>query len=226
VLHEIIYNRPKKTKNSINSLKVDDSISTDHAVIAESFNDFFIDIPIILDRQIPTIHRTQPHSNNSLIKLSSFEPVTNDEILKIIDELKMGVACDYDGISCRFVKLIKDEIKDLLSRSGNEMFRSCVFPETLKIAQTVPIYKDGDKLLPTNYRPVSVLSIFAKIFEIIIKKRIDVFLIRNRVIHESQFGFLKHSNTSSATINLMTGIVGHLESKQKTGCVFVVEEGI
>jgi hypothetical protein len=63
--------------------------------------------------------------------------------------------------------------------------------------------------------------VFSKIFETVLKNRIVAFLTENRVIHPDQIGFLKNSNTSSATINLMTGVVENVEKKKKTACVFV-----
>jgi hypothetical protein len=50
---------------------------------------------------------------------------------------------------------------------------SGIFPAWLKYAQIVPVFKKGDKEQPTNYRPISLLTSFSKIFEKVIYKRLD-----------------------------------------------------
>ena len=72
------------------------------------------------------------------------------------------------------------------------------FPDKLKIEKITPIYKkDSDELLE-NYRPVSTLPIFGKIFEKIIYERLYGFFVSQNILHDKQFGFRKNRSTSHA----------------------------
>ena len=74
------------------------------------------------------------------------------------------------------------------------LHESGMFPKKLKIAKVIPIFKVGDETAPKNYRPISLLSIFNKMFEKLIYKRLNSYLIFKEIISESHFGFCeKHS---------------------------------
>ena len=76
------------------------------------------------------------------------------------------------------------------------------FSTKLKIAKITPIFKRGDSQCPTNYRPISLLSIFDKIFEKIICRRLISFLERYNFLYEFQFGFRKNHKTTLALIEI------------------------
>ena len=57
-----------------------------------------------------------------------------------------------------------------------QSLESGIIPEYLKRATIVPIYKSGDKSLPSNYRPISLTPILMKIFERVIRKQVTQFL--------------------------------------------------
>ena len=73
-----------------------------------------------------------------------------------------------------------------------------VFPDELKIAKVIPLYKGGESKLLVNYRPVSVLPVFSKVFERLMYNRILEFINENDVIYNLQFGFRKNHWTAMA----------------------------
>ena len=76
----------------------------------------------------------------------------------------------------------------------NKSIETATFPSHLKVAKIFPIYKSGTKADPTNYRPISILPTFSKIFEKHINKHLIGFLNKYNLIHENQSGFRpKHS---------------------------------
>ena len=67
-------------------------------------------------------------------------------------------------------------------------FMEGVFPSELKLAKVIPIFKSGDSTKMSNYRPISILSLFSKIFEKLMYNIVNNFLYKNEVIYKYQFG--------------------------------------
>ena len=83
------------------------------------------------------------------------------------------------------------------------------------------IKKHGDKSNCNNYRPISLLSSFNKIFEKKIQSDLVTFIERNNILYEKQFGFRKYHSTIDALINLHDYIIDKLNSKNKVIGVFI-----
>ena len=88
------------------------------------------------------------------------------------------------------------------------------FPKSLKIAKVVPIYKDGDKNKFDNYRPISMLSALAKIFERVIYIRMVSFLHTFCLLDENQFGFRRKRQTIDAVACVIESIISSLSIKE------------
>ena len=71
------------------------------------------------------------------------------------------------------------------------------------MARVVPIFKKGDKSIPGNYRPISILPIISKLFEKLVNNRIVNFLERNEILYNHQYGFRHGYNTKLSLINLI-----------------------
>ena len=81
-----------------------------------------------------------------------------------------------------------------------------IFPRELKLARVIPIFKSEDKQDVSNYRPISILTFFAKVIAKILYNNISNFFDRNGSIHENQFGFRKGHSTNHAIITLVDKI--------------------
>ena len=81
-----------------------------------------------------------------------------------------------------------------------------IFPDELKIAKVIPIYKSGDKTSIENYRPISVLSVFSKILEKIMYNHLINFINKHNILYKYQFGFRKRHSTNHAIITLVDKI--------------------
>ena len=103
----------------------------------------------------------------------------------------------------------------------NESFRIGIFPDALKTARITPIFKNGDKLNATNFRPISSLPYFGKILERCIINRIISFLDRHSILSKSQFGFRKKLSTQNAIIDLIDKIHDSLNGKMYHISVFI-----
>ena len=93
------------------------------------------------------------------------------------------------------------------------MLSTGTFPDSLKYSEIKPIYKKEDKTLITNYRPISLLPLFSKIFEKFIYKRLYYHLTLNNILVKGQFGFRCNSSTEIAIYTLINNILSSLNNR-------------
>ena len=78
-----------------------------------------------------------------------------------------------------------------------------IFPLQLKIAQVLPLYKNNDPMLVNNYRPISILLFFSKLFEKLMCNRLIDFIEKHQLLYQYQFGFRKNHSTFMALVVLL-----------------------
>ena len=140
-------------------------------------------------------------------------PTNTIKIGKIIRNLK-DKAGGVDGISAKTLKIIAPFISESLQHIFNTSIEHAVWPDALKSAEVVPIHKAGDKSNISNYRPISLISNIAKIFEKIIYNRLYNFLKDSNILSETQYGFVKGKGTTDA-LNVITDIIyKHLDKSK------------
>ena len=120
------------------------------------------------------------------------------------------------------MKLIPDLILVPLCKIINNSFQSGVFPNALKICKVIPIHKGGSTEELNNYRPISLLSIFDKIIEKLMHKRLYNFLQEHNILFENQFGFRKNNSTTYALIEITEKIKDSIDDK-KYGCGIFID---
>ena len=103
----------------------------------------------------------------------------------------------------------------------NQSFEQDIFPEILKIAQVLPIRKKEDIVTVSNYRPISLLSGFSKIFEKAMYHRIYSFLCKYKLINTNQFSFSSNHSTKHALISLIETIKKSLDNNEIVCGVFI-----
>ena len=133
---------------------------------------------------------TSPTSNTMALY-----PTTPHEVNNIISNLNNNTSYGYDSITSSVVKLAAPCICGPLSYIINYSFDTGLFPDMLKIGKICPIFKNGDKKLITNYRPISLLPVFSKIYKRAIYTRLDSFLTANETLVDCQYGFRKGFST-------------------------------
>ena len=101
--------------------------------------------------------------------------ISNEEILDIIKNLPIK-ATGPSSIPLNLLQNVADLIVFPLCHIINVSFSSGIFPETLKVAKVLPLHKGGSSQELNNFRPISLLSIFDKIIEKLMHKRLYEFL--------------------------------------------------
>ena len=179
-------------------LLVNDKFVTDMKTKADIFNNFFAEqcTPLKNDSKLPNsqIFLTQS-------RLSSLD-FNEDEALKIIRSLNIYKAHGHDDISIRMIKICdKSLLKPLTILFQNSINSSC-YPIIWKRSNIIPVHKKNNKQLVNNYRPISLLPIFGKIFEKIIFDRLYNFLLQEELLNPNQSGF----RPSDSCINQLIAI--------------------
>ena len=140
-------------------------------------------------------------NNNTYIIFQS-SPVTEKEVENIILHLKDS-SSGWDELRPNVMKTIKRSIHFPLMYVSNLSFQTGVFPRELKIANVVPIFKSGDEMVFTSYRPVSVLPLFSKILERLMYNRLIDNINENKLLYKYQFGFQKGKSTYTTVLTLV-----------------------
>ena len=207
-----------KTTTIIDRLVYNNENITDPSDISKKLNSYFCSIGPTLVQSLPNCGQTDyknycPSPNKDSMFCS---PVIPDEIVKIIHSFPNNKAPGSDSISSKIVKEICDSIVLPLMYLFNLSFQTGIVPDLLKIAKVVPVYKKGEKCLPGNYRPISLLSIFDKILEKLMYRRLANFLDKHRILYEFQFGFRKNHSTSQAVMEVLDNIYQHTDNNEIT----------
>jgi len=103
-------------------------------------------------------------------------PAVPSEIITLINSLSYNKSPGHDEIPIIFIKQAVQIIALITASLVNFSFQLGSFPNNLKIAKVVPVPKIGDTTLLNNYRPISLLTSFSKIFEKVIHSRLMFFL--------------------------------------------------
>ena len=145
---------------------------------------------------------TDPFSIVDPAQVSNFNfelnsSITEQEVLKCINNLKLNKACASDLILNEFLKFSKSKMLSAFTKLFNIVFTSCFIPESWSQGIISPIYKNkGDKSSPDNYRGITLLSCFGKLFTSILNNRLNNYLENMNILADEQAGFCKGYSTT------------------------------
>ncbi|CAL4106886.1 unnamed protein product, partial [Meganyctiphanes norvegica] len=103
----------------------------------------------------------------------------------------------------------------------NQAINTGQYPDALKIAKVIPLFKKGDPHQINNYRPISLLSIINKNFEKLLYRRLYKFLIKHNVLYKYQFGFRKGYSTTMALIEIVNNIKTAIDNNKFVCGIFL-----
>ena len=209
-----LINRDRKKSKPIKLTLSDGTVVSSPSAVANTFNDYFCNIASNLKTQIITSNHNDYRSTlgSPLTNTIYLHDVDSSEIIEHIKNLKNKSTSDTKIeplktlVNCnKFINTFVDVI--------NASIKEGVFPSQLKMADVVPIYKSGTKTEVSNYRPISLLPTFSKIFEKTIHHRISDFLHKHNILHPLQFGFRKLHSCEHALTAAKNEILHTLDKK-------------
>ena len=181
--------RNNHKKSYINYMSLNNKILRKPSEISEAFNEYYTNIAPKLDQNIP------PATSNPLNFLRgnypasmSVPPVLPQDVTNIIKSLKNKKG-NLNEIPVSLIKANSEQLAIPLSLLFNHSVQKGVFPRCLKHATVIPIHKTGTKDNITNYRPISLLNVFSKVFEKLMKKSLTSYIESKSILKTEQHGF-------------------------------------
>ena len=211
----LLLNRKNITTKIDKIRDCDGTIATSPQLIAEKFNEYFTNIAEKLKSTLPQgMGDAYQFLGNSNLNTLFLEQTNSTEISSIINNLKVKATSDLNVATIKKAASLNSKFSQVITDVINVSFTEGIFPSALKIAKTVPIYKAGSKIDIENYRPISLLSAFSKIYEKIMYDRIYCFLTQHKVLIENQFGFRRGRSCEDALLTAQNEILNCLTKKQ------------
>ncbi len=149
-----------------------------------------------------------------------FVGTSEQEISKIIKSLQNKNSSGEDLLSNRMLKMEPYIFARLIKPLINESIEKGIFPNKLKVANVIPIFKKGDKTNLNNYRPISLLPVLSKVFEKVINLQLTK-IIDAGYIDDNQFGFRKNHSTEDAILKFVDRIEKDLAMKKHVATVYI-----
>ena len=213
VINNLLCNK-NHSKKRISNITYNNANLTNDQDIANAFNDFFVSIGEKLAANIDSNTDALSYLDAPVNESIYLNPVSDEEICAEIHNLKIGKSPGMDGFNAKVIKSVSRYISPILVHIFNLCFESGVYPESLKAAKVVPLFKKGDVTLPENYRPISLWSCFNKLLEKVIDKRMRSFLLRQNIFYDFQFGFRSGHSTIQALLEITNNVRQHLDNRE------------
>lgn len=211
-----------KSKNKLNlSLNMNGGTISNSKQICETFNEHFSSIGSKLAEKIPSTSDNPLRYITPTPESLFLQPASVNEIIILINSLETNKSPGPDSIPTKIIKNNALAFSRLLCDSFNSMIETGSYPNCLKTAKVVPIFKSGDPALVDNYRPISTLSVFNKIFEKLLVNRLVQFFDQRNILYNMQYGFRNGSSTTVAITELVDKILEETDSKKFVGALFL-----
>ena len=140
--------------------------------------------------------------------------MVHDTLLKLNqDETVTG------PFSIKMIKMVSDIVSEPVSKLVNLAFKSSEFPQSLKKARVTPVFKKDDKFLKQNYRPISILPAFSKIYERIIHDQLSSYF--DSIFDSRLRGFRSKHSTQHALIRMIGEWHQSLDKSNKVAAVLM-----
>ena len=159
-----------------------------------------------------------PNINNDMLN----NDITKEEILKATRKLKSNKASGYDGVLNEFLKSGSEKLVKLFVLLFNMVLKRGVIPDVWAVGVISPIYKGkGNRKMSDNYRGITILSCFGKLFTSILNERINIFLNDNDLLGVEQSGFRAGHSCIDQVYALHSLIDLYLKNKKRLYCTFI-----
>ena len=206
----------------ISNLMINSSRVQDPTKMANAFNRYFVNVGTNVDKSIPRTKKS-PFDYLKERNPNSFflAPVTPREIEIIINSFNKNKSTGPYSIPILLLKILSSYISIPLASLVHSSFETGIFPEKLKLGKVNPLHKKESTEVPSNYRPISVLSVFSKIIEKLMHTHLYNFLDTFEMLYPLQFGFREKHSTMHALLSLTESIKQSIDNGKFDCGIFI-----
>jgi hypothetical protein len=198
-------------------LTVDNVMVSDDSSVAEIFANYFSETVSASDGS-----SVKPSFiGDSQVNSMYFEPVNYEEVAETIMSLDSKKAPGCDSIPAKVLKEIVLELTVPLTDLINMIVMTSTYPDQMKYAHVIPLFKGGDKDSPKSYRGISLLTMLNKIVEKLILKRLINFMRKNQIDDRTQYGYRVKFGTNDAVFKFLHEASTSLDKNDFLVVVFV-----
>ena len=167
--------------------------------IANGFNEFFSSVGHEIVMSIPKSSvSAECYLKDSVNKTFKFQELCDESIVYYCLKLKDKTSAGFDGVSAHVIKRMAPVIITPLRHLFNLSLKTGYLPPEFKISKVIPLFKSGKKDDFGNYRPISIIPAFAKLFELVVNDQIRSYFKCFGLFSNAQYGFRKGSNPTLA----------------------------
>lgn len=218
-----LLNVPKNKKQMTSFFMIDGSEVTNTEHIANNFNVFFSTIGAKQAAKIPRVSNLTftDFLQENIQSEFSFHNVTENEILSVIKKFKPKSSSGIDNMSMKLLKRVGAHLSPSITLIINQSLNSGIFPDSLKIARVIPLFKKGDAFLFDNYRPISLLPVISKIFEKTVHSQLYNYFKLHNLLYKHQYGFRTDHSVETATLEFVDRVLNLLDENFNPFSVFI-----
>ena len=184
---------------------------TDSSSFINLLNNYFTNVGTSMASAIPTSNVSFKNVLSNRVSSSFvFQEISETEVYDVIKNLKTNKASGIFEISNKFIKMAALIICPIFTKLLNKCFENETFLDVFKISQIIPIPKVNVPQYLQDFRPISLLPTFAKIFEKIIHKKMMSFIDKFKIIDTTQHGFQERDSTNLALATIYEKLLSNL----------------
>ena len=186
--------------------------------MASVLNNFFASVftQELTDSPNPAVTR-EFQENEKLTDIN----VNDVDLATYIEKINNNKTPGPDNIYPRELKELKNVLINPLSKVFNDSLSTGKVPADFKIANITPIFKKGDKSLPSNYRPISLTSIAGKLLESVIRDKIVEHLDNYNLIRDSQHGFRRNKSCLTNLLQFYNTVIEDYDENSAADIIYL-----
>ena len=179
-------------------------------VTPDQLNDFFVSVGPRVAGEVRDMGQTRdvpcrlPRVGACAFQLA---PLTLSGLRAVVHGMNGSAACGEDGVSILLVRLSFEAIGTVLLHLVNSSISLSEVPDSWKHSLVFPIHKSGDPSNPSNFRPISIVPVIAKIVERAVHQQLYGYLSMNHLLSHIQQGFRPRHSTETALITISDHIL-------------------
>ena len=159
--------------------------------------------------------------SKSIMQSFTLHEFTESKVSLAINHVKCNTAPGMDGISPKFVKMARVALAPILTKLYNKCLQQECFPDEFKVGQVITIPKTLAPKELGEFRPISLLNLFSKVFKKVLKTKIMDFIGKYNILAHEQYGFTANNSTELAITTIYDEFLDNLDKNHYTCAIFL-----